>query len=299
MNAKAFLMALTTVVIWGSTFAAIRASLHGGYAAGHLVFTRYFIASMIFIILALLPGFRIRVPDKKDLVKIMLLGFVGITLYNIGVTFGELTVSAGTAGMLIGSTPVFTALIAVLVLKERPGAAGWIGLSIGFIGIVLITLGTSGSSFSISQGALLVLMAAIATSIFFVFQKSLHYQYTPLELTAYFTWAGTLPLVIFTPGLFGSIQQATLEANLSALYTGIFPAAIAYITWATALSLGRASTVTSMLYVEPVIAIFVAWLWLNEWPSTLSLIGGIVAISGVVVVNGLGKKHRNISKKAA
>ncbi|WP_221567947.1 DMT family transporter [Alkalihalobacillus sp. TS-13] len=299
MNAKAFMMALTTVVIWGSTFAAIRASLHGGYTAGHLVFTRYFIASMIFIVLALLPGIRIRVPDKKDLVKIMLLGFVGITLYNIGVTFGELTVSAGTAGMLIGSTPVFTALIAVLVLKEHPGAAGWIGLSIGFIGIILITLGTSGSSFSISQGALLVLMAAIATSVFFVFQKSLHYRYTPLELTAYFTWAGTLPFVIFTPGLFESIQQATLEANLSALYTGIFPAAIAYITWATALSLGRASTVTSMLYVEPVIAIFVAWLWLNEWPSTLSLIGGIVAISGVVVVNGLGKKHRNISKKAA
>ncbi|WP_408009805.1 DMT family transporter [Pseudalkalibacillus sp. A8] len=299
MNTKAFLMALTTVIIWGSTFAAIRASLHGGYTAGHLVLTRYFIASMIFILLSLLPGIRIRVPYKKDLMKILLLGFVGISIYNIGVTFGELTVSAGTAGMLIGSTPVFTALIAVLFLKERPGVSGWIGLGIGFVGILLITLGTSGSSFSISRGAFLVLMAAIATSLFFVFQKSLHYRYSPLELTAYFTWAGTIPFFIFTPGVLQDIQHATLEANLAALYTGVFPAAVAYITWATALSLGRASTVTSMLYIEPVIAIFTAWVWLQEWPSTLSLIGGIIAIAGVLVVNGLGRKPRNISKKAA
>ncbi|MGM7700474.1 DMT family transporter [Pseudalkalibacillus sp. Hm43] len=299
MNMKAFLMALTTVIIWGSTFAAIRASLHGGYTAGHLVLSRYAIASAIFIALALVPGIRIRIPHKKDLIKIFLLGFVGITLYNIGVTFGELTITAGSAGMLIGSTPIFTALIAVLFMKERLGKAGWTGLSIGFLGVILITVGTSGASFSISIGAVLVLMAAIATSIFFVFQQPLHKRYTPIELTAYFTWAGTIPFLIFSPGLMQDIQQATLEANLAALYTGIFPAAVAYVTWATALSLGRASTVTSMLYVEPVIAIVTAWVWLKEWPSTISLIGGLVAIIGVVVVNGVGRKHTVSTKEAA
>ncbi len=299
MNMKAFLMALTTVIIWGSTFAAIRASLHGGYSAGHLVLSRYAIASAIFVALALLPGVRIRFPYKKDLIKIFVLGFVGISLYNIGVTFGELTISAGNAGMLIGSTPIFTALIAVMFLKEKLGKPGWIGLSVGFVGIGFITLGTSDATFSISVGAILVLMAAVATSVFFVFQKSLHVTYTPIELTAYFTWAGTIPFLIFSPGLLDTIGNATLEANLSALYTGIFPAAIAYVTWATALSLGRASTVTSMLYVEPVIAIITAWIWLKEWPSTLSLLGGLIAISGVIIVSGIGRKHPKLSKRAA
>jgi drug/metabolite transporter (DMT)-like permease len=105
--------------------------------------------------------------------------------------------------------------------------------------------------------------------------------------------------LIFSPGLLNSIENATLEANISALYTGIFSAAIAYVTWATALSLGRASTVTSMLYVEPVIHIITAWIWLKEWPSTLSLIGGLIAISGVIIVNGIGRKHPRLIKKAA
>ncbi|MED4402879.1 DMT family transporter [Metabacillus fastidiosus] len=290
MNKKVFLLAFITIIIWGSTFAAIRASLQGGYSAGHLVLIRFLIASSIFLIYALWPGVQFQLPKKEDVIKILALGWVGISIYHIGVTFGELTVEAGTAGMIIGSAPVFTSLIAVIVLKEKLGLFGWAGLFVGFIGIILITIGTTGQSFHISEGALFMLLAAVATSVFFVFQKPLFSRYKPIELTAYFTWAGTLPFFIFFPGLFEDIQHATIEAHLSAIYVGIFPAAIAYVMWATALSLGKASSVTSMMYVEPVIAIFVAWLWLREWPSTLSLIGGIIAISGVIIVNWLGSR---------
>ncbi|MDO7486958.1 DMT family transporter [Peribacillus frigoritolerans] len=77
-----------------------------------------------------------------------------------------------------------------------------------------------------------------------------------------------------------------------------FPAAIGYVTWAVALSLGKASSVSSLLYIEPVIAIFVAWVWLQEVPSILSVIGGSIAILGVLVVNGFGK-YKSVMKKAA
>jgi drug/metabolite transporter (DMT)-like permease len=297
VSSKVFLLAFITIVIWGSTFAAIRASLHGGYSSGHLVLVRYLIASIAFLTYALWPGVKFKLPKRRDLVGIIALGWIGISIYHIGVTFGEQTISAGTTGMLVGSAPVFTALIAIIVLNEKLGLFGWIGLGIGFIGITLITLGTSGSAFKISSGALLVIMAAIATSIFFVFQKPFFNRYKPIELAAYFTWAGTLPFFWFSPGVLQTIQDATLEANLSAIYVGIFPAAIAYVTWSTALSLGNASSVTSMMYLEPAIAIFIAWIWLNEWPSTLSLIGGIVAIGGVIVVNGMGSGHQRVRSK--
>lgn len=171
MNAKALSMALITIIIWGSTFAAIRYSLHGGYSAGHLVLVRYLIASFAFILYAIMPGVRFRLPKKQDILRLLLLGWVGISMYHIGVTFGEQTISAGTAGMLIGAAPIFTALFAVIVLKEHLGIPGWTGLAIGLTGIVLITLGSS-SSLTVSGGALLVLMAAVATSVFFVFQKA-------------------------------------------------------------------------------------------------------------------------------
>lgn len=221
--------------------------------------------------------------------KIVSLGWIGISVYHIGVTFGIQTIPAGTAGMLIGATPVFTAIIAVVLLKERLTTVGWAGLGVGFTGIILIAMGSAGASFSISSGAILVLGAAIATSIFFAFQKPLLSKYNPIELTAYFTWAGTLPFFIFSPELMNTLQHATVEAHLSALYVVIFPACIAYITWARALSSGNASAVMSMMYLEPAIAITVAWVWLSEWPATLSLVGGIVALTGVIIINLRGR----------
>jgi len=300
LNTKALSFALFTVIIWGSTFAAIRAGLHGGYSPGHLVLIRYLIASGLFLLYAIWPRSNFRLPKKEDILKLLLLGFIGISVYHIGVTFGEQTVSAGTTGMLIGSGPVFTSIFAVLILKERLGLFGWIGLGIGFMGILIITFGTGGSSFSLSHGALLILMSAVATSIFFVYQKPFLERYSAIEITAYVTWAGTLPFFIFAPGLFDTIQNATMEANLSAIYVGIFPAGIAYVTWAIALSLGKASTISSILYLEPVIAIIVAWVWLRELPSPLSIIGGIIALSGIIIVNLIGKgKLEKPQEKAA
>lgn len=289
---KAFLFAAIAVILWASAFAAIRASLLGGYSPASLVLVRFLIASALFVIYFLLPGVHFRFPNKEDLLRITVLGWIGITVYHIGVTFGVETITAGTAGMIIGSAPIFTSIIAAIVLKERIELFGWIGLGIGFFGIILITLGTSGASFAISKGTLFVLMSAIATSVFFVFQKPLLARYNPIHLTAYFTWAGTIPLLVFFPGLWESIQTATTGAHLSAIYVGVFPAAIAYAIWAIALSLGNASSVSSMMYIEPALAIIIAWFWLNEWPSVLSLIGGTIAISSVFIVNFVGRKRR-------
>lgn len=296
MNLKALLLALLTVVIWGSTFAATSVGLQGGYPAGHLILVRFVIASILFIIIALLPNVKFRLPAKEDILKIFFLGVLGISGYHICNTFGQVTVNAGTAGLLIGSGPIFTTLFAMWFLKERLGKVGWFGLGFGLLGIIIISIG-SGDAFGISPGVILILLAAIATSLFFVFQKPLFKKYSAIELTAYFTWAGTIPFFVFAPGLLETIQTATLEANITAIYIGIFPTAIAYLTWAIALSLATASSISSTLYLEPVIAIIVAWIWINELPSMLSIAGGVIAITGVLIVNYFGKRHEILEKK--
>lgn len=302
LNSKAFSLALFSVLIWGSSFAAIRVSLQGGYDAGQNVLVRFMIASILFLIYALWPGTKFRLPHKSDILRILLLGWIGISLYHIFVTFGMESISAGTAGMLVGSGPIFTALIAFFFLKERLTGIGWVGLGIGFIGILFIAFGSADASLTLTNGAVLVLIAACASAVFFVFQKPLLTRYSAIELTAYFTWAGTLPFLIFSPGIFSALQNATVEAHFATLYVGIFPAAIAYVTWAIALSLANASSVSSLIYLEPAVAIVVAWMWLHELPSGLSLVGGVIAISGVLIVNFLGKrreKQRRISDQAA
>lgn len=285
MDRKTFLLALITVIIWSSAFPGIRASLLGGYTPGHLVLMRFLVASAVFLLYALLPNVHFNLPKKKHLLQIMVLSFIGISIYHASITYGQQTISAGTTGMIIGSIPIFIALIAVFVLKEKMSGISWVGLVIGFIGISMVSFGTADPGFTVDKGIFFVLIAALASAVFFVFQKPLFLLYKPIELMAYFTWFGTIPFLYFIPGFFETVQHATLEANISAIFVGIFPAAIAYALWGIALSLGNANTVATMLYIEPIFVIIIAWFWLKELPSTLSIIGGFVAISSVFFVN--------------
>ena len=124
-----------------------------------------------------------------------------------------------------------------------------------------------------SPGALLILGAALTESIFFVVQKPYLGKYSGLELTTYTIWTATLFLLIHAPGLAQQVQAAPGESTLAVVYLGLFPAAVAYVNWAYALARTSASSATSFLYLLPVFANLIAWLWLDDLPSVLSLLG--------------------------
>lgn len=290
MNRKAFILAMITIIGWASGFAGVSASLQGGFSPGNLILYRLLVASLLFLLYAILPSSRIRLPHKKDLPLIITLGIVGITFYHVGVTFGQQYINAGTTSMIVGSAPIFTTIIAVLFLKEKMEWYSWVGLFVGFIGVSLITIGTGDFSFTFSKGILPALFATICTSIFFVYQKPLLQKYDPIELTAYFTWAATIPLFILFPSLIENLQTTTLEANLAVLYVGAIPAAACYAMWAIATSLGEISKLSTLLYLETPIAIIVAWIWLGELPTVLSMIGGFITIASVAVVNFIASR---------
>ena len=111
-----------------------------------------------------------------------------------------------------------------------------------------------------------------------------------LEFTSYAIWAGTLPLFIFLPGLILQFRVAAPPATFAVIYLGIFPAAIAYVLWNYALARMPASLLSSFLYLSPVIASFIAWVWLGEIPALLTILGGAIAILGVILVQTKG--HR-------
>jgi drug/metabolite transporter (DMT)-like permease len=235
---------------------------------------------------------RMRLPALSDLPGIGLAGLLGISIYHVALNFGEVTVQAGAASLLISAAPVFTALLSTLFLQERLTRLGWSGILLAFTGVALIAI-SGGGGLHFTPGALLILLSAGVAAAFNILSKKGLRRYTALEFTSYAIWAGTLPLFIFLPGLIRQFHGAAPPATFAVVYLGIFPAAIAYVLWNYALSRMPASLLSSFLYLSPVIASFIAWVWLGEIPALLTILGGAIAILGVILVQTKGYNPGN------
>lgn len=274
----------TTILLWASSFAAVRASLQA-FTPGHIALFRFLIASVLLAVFTLMT--RIKLPKLKDISVIFLLGFLGIAAFHTAQNYGQVTVTAGSAAMIVSSVPIFTAMLATIFLGEKLKLWGWLGIFISFLGVFLIALGER-EGVKFDPGVFILLLAAIAAATYFVLQKPYLIRYSALQLVTYMIWAGTLFLLVFTPGLIEEITSAPIEATVATIYLGIFPSAVAYVTWSYALSRAPASIVVSFLYLQPVFAVIIAFIWLNEIPVLISIIGGVVTILGVFLVNKYG-----------
>ena len=276
-----------TVFFWAAAFAGIRAGLDS-YGPGALALFRLLVASAALAVYAAIV--RMPLPEVGDLPAIFLAGFLALAFYHTALSFGQLTVSAGAASLLINTAPIFTALLAATVLGERLEPIGWIGMLASFVGAALISVGEA-EGYALDLGVIPILLAAIAVSVYLILQRPYLAKYGPLAFTTYAVWAGTLCTIVFLPGLVTDLGHATPQATLAVIFLGVFPTAVAYVTYAYAFSRMPAPVAVSFLYLIPALAFLIAWLWLGEVPTLLSVIGGVISLAGIVVVNTRGRQR--------
>ncbi|MCL2537066.1 MAG: DMT family transporter [Coriobacteriia bacterium] len=285
---RSAIAALITVVLWASAFPAVKFLLDYYSAESILVF-RFGIAGLVLLVVMLIT--KTKMPDKEDLPLLALAGFLGIFLYAWLFIVGINSVSSGVSSFLIASAPVFVTLMSILLLKEKVRLLTWIGLVISFCGLALVTL-TQMTGFALNTGVILLLGASLSTSIYTIIQRKLTAKYSPFEVTGYALVFGSLFTLVFLPGLIREIPSVPPAINLIPLYLGIFPAAIAYLSWSYALARARsAAQVTSFLYLIPFLATIMAYLWIGEVITMAAFIGGVVIIAGMIITASVKKTN--------
>jgi drug/metabolite transporter (DMT)-like permease len=292
MPAIALSALLGVAVLWGSAFPLIKVGLEG-LSVPHLTVSRHLVASLAFLPFLWATGSRLR-PERRDLGWFLLLGGTGIFVYHTALNAGELRISAGATSLIIASAPAITALLARWIHRERMPVAGWLGSLVSFAGVALIALGDAGG-LRFDRFAGFVLLAAVAASTYFVLQQRMFARYAPVEVTAFVTWGGTVPMLAFLPGLPADLADAPLRSLAATGYIGLFPSALAYSLFAFAQSRTTATQVTTMLYSVPVFSLALSWWFLGEVPSPLTVAGGALAIAGIVVVQ---RARRRAARRA-
>jgi len=271
--------AALAVVIWSSAFAGIAYGLKA-FTPAELSLLRFSIASAILVV-PVASGW-IKLPPVRDWPFVLALGFIGISLYQLTLGYAMTRISVGAAAVVIALAPGVTAALAALRLGERISKGTMVGLGIAFGGVLLITVG-SGRALRFEPMTLLCLVAVLATSIYFVFQKPLLARTNAVGFTVASIFAGTIGLVPFGFDLPAKVTQVPVAQLWSVAYLGVGPTIVGYLLWNFALSRAPASKVSSFLYIQPLVASAIAWLCLGQVPSLLTGIGGLFAVGGVVL----------------
>src|SRR3990167_6592821 len=237
---------LTAILLWASAYVGIRAGLQF-YSPEGLALLRYLIASLVMglVYFNLQERSQIRLQDK---IKLMLVGVIGIGVYNITLNRGELEVSSGLASFITNVSPIVTTMMAAMFLGEQLNVQRILGLVVSVLGIMMIAYGEVGS-FQLSDSMMYMLAAMIASSCYSLMQKPFLKLCNATEATAYVIWGGTLFLMMYFSSMLHDVTHAPLSATLIVVYLGIFPAAIAYLAWSYVLQRLTVSQTVSYMFV--------------------------------------------------
>ncbi|MEA2141664.1 MAG: hypothetical protein QOI64_94 [Solirubrobacteraceae bacterium] len=272
--------ALVTVGFWASAFVGIR-SAGRDLSPGALTLGRLLVASVVLGVVVLIR--REPLPERRDVPALLFLGVLWFGVYNLALNAAEQSIDAGTASMLVNIGPILIAVLAGFVLHEgfpRPLVAG---CAIAFAGVIVIGIATTDQGVDAGWGAVLCLVAALAYATAVVAQKPLLARVSGLQVTFLACAIGTIACLPFAPTLVDELGSAGGPAIRWTVYLGVFPTALAFTTWAYALSKTTAGRMGATTYLVPPLVILMGWLILDEVPPGLALVGGALCLIGVVV----------------
>jgi drug/metabolite transporter (DMT)-like permease len=276
----AVIAGLGVVALWASAFPAIRVATPALGVIG-LSFIRLAVAAVILLVIA--TARRVRVPRPRDLGWIVAAGFFGMTAYQLLLNQSELHVPAGTASIIVAAAPLVSVAVARVLFDERITPFTVLGSAVALGGVAIVCLARAG--LSLSASVWVVVAAMVVQGIYHPLQRPLLKTYSGLEVATYTMIAGTIMTLPLVPFGWSALADSSAEGWIYAVYLGLMPSALGFVLWGYVTARLPIAASTSLLYLVPPVAVFIAWVWLGEIPIPSELFGGVVVIAGVVIIS--------------
>jgi len=275
------LFAAIATILWALGYVMTRIAVRH-FTVEAVSFLRYLIAALSLILYGVIR--KVRLPKLKDLPLFFLGGAIGFSVYVYAINAGSKTLPASVVSFLVSASPILTALLALVFLREKIGMVGWISVICAFSGVGIITFFSEGLPFA--SGVIWISFATILISLYNVYQRKLLIRYSPLEITTYCIIAGALLLSIFAPQSFPQLATAALPEIIAIVILGVLSGSAAYLCWATALSkASKTNKVTNYMFVTPILTTFLGFILIGETPHASAYAGGALVLAGVVMIN--------------
>jgi len=278
---------VAVMVLWAGNFIVVKSALSQVPPVG-FTFLRFLLASVtLFVLLRWREG-NVGLP-RRDLIAILGLGAVGFGAYQIFWTTGLTTVAAGDSALLIASTPVLVALLAVVARSDVLTPTKLLGVLVSFAGVVIVIASGPGVTLGRSLvGELLTLVGAVCWAFYTAFGAPFVRRYSPLRASAWATLSGTVVLAPLALIQLASLDRVPVQLDVlgAVLYSGLLAAGISNVIVLNGVKVVGPTRTAALQFLVPALAVVLAFVFLGEPIRVGQVVGGVVIVAGVLVTRG-------------
>lgn len=277
---------MSVALIWAANFSIVKVSLPFIDPMSFNAF-RFAISIVLMVGIMVWKGGFKPVP-WQDVPALFGLGLLGNTAYQLFFIFGLSATHSANAAVMLGTIPVWVALVSHFFFDERMTRFRLIGVSLTFTGIILILTG-SGKELHFGSGTLygdmLTLASAVVFGTYTVLSKDFLKRYPPLQLTVMSMVSGGGVLVLAAIPNLIVLDYAAIPTSawLGVLYSGVLSVGVAYIIWNYALNQVGAVRTATYQNLVPVLGLIIGYFLMREPLAWLQLAGSFVVIAGIIV----------------
>jgi drug/metabolite transporter (DMT)-like permease len=276
-------------IIWGSTYLGIRYAIQ---TIPPLLMSgvRYFIAGLAVYLISMAGGAPR--PAGRHWKNTAIIGALLLLMGNGGVAMAEKLIPTGIAALIVCSVPIWFALFGWLFFKKgKPVPRTIAGIALGFIGIMVLVgpgnLMPGGTPINLN-GVIIITIGTIGWSMGSLFASRAELPSNHLTTTGMQMLCGGLLLMLagLVKGEYSQFQWAEVsrESIIAIVYLIIFGSMVAFSAYSWLVRVSSPSLVSTYAYVNPVIAVFLGWLFLNEAIDRYTIIGSVIIVGALILI---------------